>query len=155
VTALALALIAVAASASSRPAASPRLSRRLALAALAALIALVQVPGLVSTSRVRDSQEAFRDRTIAQASAYATEAIDTQPWAASPYVQAALVKESTGSFDGAARLLRAAIRREPTNWRHPLILARIEAELGHVSAALKAFKRARQLRPESRFYPSR
>ena len=42
---------------------------------------------------------------------------------------------------------RVAIRREPENWRGPLVLSRVEARLGHARAAVAAFRRARALNP--------
>jgi cytochrome c-type biogenesis protein CcmH/NrfG len=40
------------------------------------------------------------------------------------------------------------MKREPTNYRHPLLLARIEAQRGRVRAALVAFRSARRLAPK-------
>ncbi len=69
-----------------------------------------------------------------------------------PYTQRAGVAESTGDLAEAARDLRRSIEREPLNWRQPLLLARVEANRGNTEAALRAFRRAKQLRPRSSFY---
>ena len=45
----------------------------------------------------------------------------------------------------------STVEREPTNWEHRFLLSRMEAELGDVEAATKAFADARRLRPHSRF----
>ena len=45
--------------------------------------------------------------------------------------------------------LRRAREREPTDWRHPLLLARVLAEQGRASEAVQAFEQARKLRPRS------
>jgi len=59
------------------------------------------------------------------------------------------VEEREGRLAAARVDLQRAVAREPTNWRHPLALARIEAELGNAPAAIRAFKRARRLHPLS------
>lgn len=150
-TVLALVAVAVAIAARSTPAVRPRFLLRLPVVLLAVIAALVQLPGLVAVSKTRDSQTAFRQKSIERATAAALDAISAEPWAASPHVQAALVFEARNDLDTAARQMRMAIRHEPTNWRHPLILARVEAERGRPKAALSAYRRARRLRPHSRF----
>ena len=72
-----------------------------------------------------------------------------QPYAGTPQLQRALVLELDGNLAAAAASARAAERREPTNWRPPLVLARIEAKRGHVPAALAAIRRARALNKTS------
>jgi hypothetical protein len=46
---------------------------------------------------------------------------------------------------------QAAERKEPTNWRPPFVLARIEAERGNVDAGLAALRRARALNKTASF----
>ena len=53
----------------------------------------------------------------------------------------------TASADAAADI-RRAWQLEPTNYRHPLLLARIEALQGKVRRALEAFRDARRLAPK-------
>jgi len=154
VTALAFVAVAVGAAGTSTRVGALRLRWRIPVVALAVVAALVEVPGLVSTSRIRDSQAAFRSGDVPEAVADARDAIDAEPWAASPYVQAGLVAASEGQLGAATRDLRAAIRREPTNWRLALLLAGIQAERGNVRAALRAFRAAKRLRPRSQFYSS-
>jgi cytochrome c-type biogenesis protein CcmH/NrfG len=48
--------------------------------------------------------------------------------------------------------LRRATRREPENWRPWLLLARVEAERGRVQVALRDYRKARSLRPDSVFF---
>jgi tetratricopeptide (TPR) repeat protein len=152
VPALALTAVAVAAAASTPlPRARPRLRWRwrIPIVVIAAVFALVQLPGLVSSSRVRDSQQAIRTGDLQTAGADALDAIDAEPWAAEPYTQAALVFQSQGQLGRAAADARAAIRREPTNSRHWLVLASIEAGRGNTQAALNAFRQAKRLRPRA------
>ena len=51
----------------------------------------------------------------------------------------------------AASAARAAERKEPTNWRPPFVLARIETERGDVSAGLAALRRAQALNKTAAF----
>jgi Flp pilus assembly protein TadD len=89
---------------------------------------------------------------MAEAFARADEAVEAEPWAATPYVQRALLAESAGRLRPAVADLERATRREPTNWRPWLLLARVEAERGRVQAALRDFRKARSLRPHSVFF---
>jgi Tfp pilus assembly protein PilF len=61
------------------------------------------------------------------------------------------VEEAQGNLAAARVDLLRAQRREPTNYRHPLILSRVEAELGNAGAAVADFRRAVSLRPKSPF----
>lgn len=128
---------------------APRVPWRVGATAVAVLALLVQLPPLVSTSKVRESQEAVERGDEAAAAAAVADAVDTQPWAATPYVQRALLSERAGRLDAARRDVLRAQRREPTNWRHPLLHARVLAEQGRARAALAAFRQAQALRPRS------
>src|SRR5437764_1367648 len=126
-----------------------RVPWRVGMTLLAVLACLVELPGLVSTSEVRRSQSSVRTGAFDNALRQANDAIDAEPWAATPYVQRALVEERTGRLAAARVDLQRAMSREPTNWRHPLTLARVEAELGDSQAALHYYQRARRLHPLS------
>ncbi len=151
VTTLALAAIAVAAIPDFGPPAAVRLPLRVAVPIVAAIALFAQVPGLVSTSKVRDSREAFDSRRTADALSNASEAIDAEPWGSTPYVQRALVEEATGELRAAQVDLRRAIERSRLDWRPWLLLARVEAKRGNVKGALSAYRAARRLRPASPF----
>ena len=143
---LAAAALAMAATASAaRP--RTRLPVRLALALLALVIGLTQLPGLVSTSKVRSSQAAVRTGDLRLALGDAEDAVASSPWAATPFVQRALILELAGKLPAARADLLRAREREPTNYRHPLLLARVEAELGRPAAAVAAYRAARALAP--------
>lgn len=71
-----------------------------------------------------------------------------QPYAATPRIQEALIYERANDLDRAASAARAATEREATNWRHWLILSRIEAVRGRPQAALEAYRKALSLNPE-------
>jgi tetratricopeptide (TPR) repeat protein len=130
----------------------PWRATRIAVPLIAVVAILVQLPGLVSISAVRDSQAAAKRGDTAEAFSRADEAVEAEPWSATPYVQRALVAESAGRLRAATADLERATRREPTNWRPWLLLARVEAERGRVQAALRDFRKARSLRPRSAFF---
>lgn len=125
---------------------------RIGVAVLAVTMMLVQLPGLVSTSEIRKSQQAVAAGDLRAAREHADQAIDTQPWASSPLVQRALVDERAGNLKAARAELLQAASLDPHNWRIPLILARIEARDGDAAAALSALRRARELRPNGQFF---
>jgi hypothetical protein len=127
----------------------PRRLTRGALVAGALAVIAVQLPPLVSLSRVRASQRAVARHDPEAARTAAADAIDAEPWAATPYVQRGLLEEETGDLRAATGDIRRAEALEPTNWRHPLLLARILAEQGDVDGTIAAYRRARRLRPLS------
>lgn len=125
-----------------------RVGLRAALVVVALVAIAVQLPVLAGTSRTRASQEAAAAGGT-EAGVASQEAIEIQAWAATPYVQRALLAELAGDLEAAERDVRRAIEREPTNWRHPLLLARVLAERGRPSQALAAYRRGKALRPLS------
>jgi hypothetical protein len=147
VTALALVGFGVASAAAARTRwrAPPALRAGLVLVALVA--GAIQLPGLASVTAMRESQEAVEARDLGRALGRADDAIAAEPWAARPYLQRGLVREINADYAGARRDLSRAASREPTNWRHRLILARLEARLGRPAASLAAVRRARALAP--------
>lgn len=151
VTVLALLLLGALIAAAGAPAPRLPVAPRLALGLAALLAGLVLVPGIVAVSEVRRSQDAVENGDRAAALRHATRATEAEPWAATPYVQRALVLEGQGRLKAAAVDLRRAVDREPENWRQQLLLARVETERGRLRAALDAYDRAQQLRPSSTF----
>jgi Tfp pilus assembly protein PilF len=127
--------------------APPRVWVRVLAAFVALAIGLTQLPGLVSTAQIRSSQTAAQRGDLAAAEVDAGDAVASAPWAASPYVQRALLFERAGRLTDARADILRAMKREPTNYRHPLLLARIEALRGRVRQALLAFRSARRLAP--------
>lgn len=126
-----------------------RVPARAALALTAALAALVQLPGLLSTTEIRHSQAAERTGNANLALGWAKNAVAAEPWSASAYEQRGLVLESAGRLEPAAAHLNQAISHEPQNYDHWLVLARIETELGHLDSAARDYNRARTLRPRA------
>lgn len=130
-----------------------RRSVRLAVAALALAGSIVQIPGLVSTSELRQSRASAAQDRLDEADRQAGDAIAAEPWAATPYMQRALVREASDQLTTAGHDLLEATRREPTNWRPWFLLARVDAERGRPRSALRAYREAQLLRPISPFLP--
>ena len=126
------------------PATSAR-SIRLGLVGLAAIgITALAVP-LAGAVELRGSQRSASDGHLELALQEAATAMRTQPYALTPPLQRALVLELRGDLPGAVAAARAAERKEPTNWRAPFVLARLEARSGHAAAGLAAYRRAQSL----------
>ena len=153
VTLLVLCVATTVCSAAARDRSPPALSRRLGIAAVALVAAAAMVPGLAAQRLLRESRAEARAGSMGRALSRADAAVAAQPWAASPYLQRALVLERTGRLRAASQDIAAAAMREDTNWRHAYTAARIHAELGDADAALADLERVQQLRPRSRFLP--
>lgn len=149
VTVLAFAGVAIVGARMARGGLRLRLPGRAVLALLAAGVALLQLPGVLSTTAIRRSQTAERAGHADTALALATDAVRAEPWSASAYEQRGLVLESGGRLTAAASDLNRAISHEPDGYGHWLVLARIEAERGRVQAAVRDYDRARTLRPDA------
>ena len=78
----------------------------------------------------------------------AESARDIQPWAATPYLQLALVSEQIGALPLARMWIRRAIARDREDWRSWLVAARLETKLGRVAEAERSLDRA--VRAQSR-----
>jgi O-antigen ligase len=120
---------------------------RLGLTVGALILAVVQIPGLVSTQRMRDSESDLESGQVAAALDAANDAIDAEPWAASPYATRALALERDGDLAAAAADANDAIDRAPEDWRNHLLLARLEAERGRRREALAELATAHRLAP--------
>ena len=115
------------------------------------MIAVIAMP-LASTALLRESESEARANDFGAALAAARSAQNAEPWAASPYLQQALVLERLGELDAAAAAARAAVDRESTNWRNFVVLSRLEAERGEAAAAVRDYRRARSLNPHSELF---
>ena len=149
VTVLALAAVGVAAVRLSRRRTRVRWYARAVMAVVAVGAIAVQVPGLLSTLELRRSQSAERSGDAGVALSWADAAVSAEPWAASPYEQRGLVLESAGRLAAATADLGRAIDREPDNFVHWLLLARVQTERGAIPAAERDYARARELRPDA------
>ena len=115
------------------------------------MLAAVAVP-LAALKSIRASQAAAAAGDDVKALTNAADAERLLPSLATPHLQQALILESAGELDLAAAAAGEAVAREQTNWRTWLTLARVEARRGKTAAALRAFRRARELNPRSALF---
>ena len=130
----------------------------LALGAVALLVGWAAIcaqaiPWLTAT-RISDSQAAARQGNLAQALRDAQDARSIQPWAATPYLQLALVAEARGELPSALVWIRGAIDRDSADWANWYIAARIAREAGYPAAAARAYAKARSLNIRSPLFAS-
>ena len=122
-------------------------STRWALVGLALAAGAMQVPGIVATEFTRSSVE---QRTLGfpvAAITYADDALAAAPWSASAYAARAGAELDAGDLDAAARDAAEAVRREPYESLHRLLLAEIAVEEGRLADAVGEIRRARRLSP--------
>ena len=131
-----------------------RLPGRAVIALACAGAGILQLPGMFSTRAIERSQAAERTGNPALALAWARDAVRAEPWSASAYQQRGLVLESIGHLGAAAGDLAAAISREPQDYEHWLVLARIDTERGRLSFAVRDYERARTLAPRAAVFAS-
>jgi hypothetical protein len=122
---------------------------RIAFSVVAIAVIVAQAIPLMSQRNVQDSREAAFRGDTAQALGDAEDARSWQPWAASPYLQIALVREQRSDLDGAREAIANAIDRYPRDWRLWLVQWRIETTAGDEAAARASFDRALELNPRS------
>jgi tetratricopeptide (TPR) repeat protein len=103
----------------------------------------------VSTERSRASESELAKGDAASAKDLAGQAITAEPWAATPYAVRALALERLGDIAAAKRDVQRAFDREPENWRHPLLLARLDAEQGDRAGVESELREVRRLAPRS------
>ena len=132
-----------------------RRSTRVLLVAAALAVIAVQAVVLLAELSIRRSQSAAREGRLAAAvdAAHAAKAI--APWAPTPYLQLALIREEAGDLEGARMRIREALERDVTDWRLWLVSARIETKLGSVATASRHLARARRLNPRSPAFSAR
>lgn len=115
---------------------------------LVALLAIVvELPGIAAERDLQASRQAVSAGNLEAAQTKATDAIRATPWAAAGYGQRGLVLGEAGRTGASIANLEAAERREPTNWRWPLLLSREQVERGDPVGADRSLRRAGQLRP--------
>ncbi|HMJ97272.1 MAG TPA: O-antigen ligase family protein [Thermoleophilaceae bacterium] len=122
---------------------------------LAAWIAIcAQALPFLASEEVGASQRAAARGELGKALDHARSAKAIQPWAASPRVQLALVREEAGQIGPARRDITAGIVRDESDWRLQVVAARLAIRAGDVPGARRALARARALNPRSRLLRS-
>jgi hypothetical protein len=126
-----------------------RLAAGIGLLLAAWLVVCAQAIPLLSELKLRDSEAAVKrdDAEAALSDARAARALE--PWAASPYLQLALVQEHVGDLDSARDSIRKAVARDSRDWRLWLVAARLETKLGFIPEARASLARAATLNPRS------
>jgi O-antigen ligase len=122
---------------------------RFAVAGLvAAWIAAIALIGPLLVEReLNAARDAAVGGNIAGALDHADTARAIEPWAASPYVQLALIAELQRDYATAERRLTQAIDREDRNWQLYYLRFRVERAAGDMAAARADLARARSLNP--------
>ena len=123
-------------------------------AGIAAVVAgwfliFVQAIPLLTQYTLASSQAAVREDDLERALDRALAGRQLQPWAASPYLQLALVHEQRDDLPAAQAAIGEAIERDPLDWRLWLVSARLQAESGEIAAARASLARAIELNPRS------
>jgi hypothetical protein len=131
--------------------AAPRRRFAVGAAALALgwLVVCSQAIPLLSQIKLVDSREAVAEGDGDDAVSDALAARALQPWAASPYLQLALVHERMGEVPAARDWIGEAIERDSEDWRLWLVAARIETKAGEAEDAVRSLRRAAELNPRS------
>jgi O-antigen ligase len=132
----------------------PRPHRALgaALAVIAAAILVAEAIPLLADIEVRRSQAEARSGNLARARAHAVAATRLEPWAASPYLQLALVEAKANRLVDAATAIHRATSRDADDWQPWYVAAGIEGRLGDGATARRSLIRARALDPRSRLF---
>ena len=112
------------------------------------LICAEAIP-LLADREIARSRSAVGRHDLAEAAVAARSARDIQPWAATPYLQLALVREEQGALPEARTWIEKAIERDSRDWQLWLVAARLDTKLGDVAAADRTLHRAAQLNPRS------
>jgi len=110
-----------------------------AAVAIAALVA-IWFP-LRGAMALQESQIDAANGNLETALQQARDAADAQSYAASPRLQEAVILEQQGKLHAAAAAATEATRKESSNWRTWLILARIQAERQQFREAVRAYRR--------------
>jgi hypothetical protein len=113
-----------------------------------AVMAAEALPWLVQVE-VQASQRAVTHGDLLGARRAALAGRELEPWAASPYLQLALVSEQLADLGDAHQRILEAIRRDPHNWQLRLVAARIAVKGGSIPEARSDLAAARRLAPRS------
>jgi hypothetical protein len=133
---------------------SVSLTARIGVAVLAVLVIAAQAIPLRAQTKIRDSQAAVAHGDAQAAIDDAEAAHDVQPWAASPHLQLALVREQTGDLLAARDEIASAIDDDRSDWRLWLVQARLETKSGAIDRARSSLRHAMRLNPRSPLFAS-
>jgi Kef-type K+ transport system membrane component KefB len=126
----------------------PLAARGAAVLAVAGLLT-AQLLSLVPALQLRKSQEAAERGDLVKAAEQALAARAIAPWAASPHLQLALVREQAGDLEAAHEAITEALERDGRDWRLWLTAARIATRLQRGTEAAASLEEAERLNPRS------
>jgi O-antigen ligase len=128
---------------------APRFAIGAAVLVLGWVVMCAQAIPWLTDVQIKASAAAVDRNDGASALRHALNAKNLQPWAASPYLQLALVQEQRGDLPAARGWIEDAIDRNPIDWRLWLVAARLETKAGDIAAARRSLLGAESLNPRS------
>ena len=120
-----------------------------AVVVIALVLVAAQASPLLASLELGESEAAAERGDVESAFDHAHNAKGLEPWAASPYLQLALIAEQARDLRTARHWVVDATDRDHGDWRLWLTRARIEAKSGFVAAARQSLARAASLNPRS------
>jgi O-Antigen ligase len=131
--------------------AGPRRMLALRAGTIVGCLAVIAIVGLalLTQARLKASESAAARGDSKAAVSAAEDARGLEPWATSPYLQLALLDETSGDLRSARSKIRQALDRDSRDWRIWLVSARIETKLGSIREARRSLARAKSLNPRS------
>jgi hypothetical protein len=127
---------------------------RIPVVAFAACFFVTAVIQLLSSHELGRSEAAISRGDTSAALDHANAARTFEPWASSPWLQLALVREVGGDLQGARQAVQEALERDESDWRIWLVSARIETKLGNLSEGRRSLAEAKRLNPRSSLFDS-
>lgn len=128
-----------------------RALRTAAVAVSLAAIMCIAVP-MLGQERLEQSQAAANRGDVAEAVNAAQGARSLQPWASSPYLQLALIREQANDLGQANRYIKSAIKRDRRDWSIWLVAARIQTKAGLIRQGRRSLRRAEALNTNSALF---
>jgi O-antigen ligase len=129
----------------------PLTARALRTAGVAVALAAIlcaAVP-MLSQDRLKESQARAARGDVSGAVEAADDARSLQPWAASPYLQLALLEEQRGHLGEANRRVREALEHDRSDWSIWLVAARVQTKAGFIGKGRRSLRQAERLNRKS------
>jgi len=123
-----------------------------AVGVIAALLLALVIPPTVASHAVIDSREFAAKGQLGKSVGSARSARRWQPYSSEAWLQEGLALSALGNVKQAEVMVLGAIKREPGAWQPWLVLAGLQAKQGNSAAALRSYRRARDLNPTSRLF---
>jgi hypothetical protein len=133
----------------------PRFAVGAAVLVLGWVVMCAQAIPWLSDVQIKASAAAVDRNDGTSALRHALNAKNLQPWAASPYLQLALVQEQRMDLASARIWIEDAIDRNPIDWRLWLVAARLDTKAGDITAARRSLLHAEALNPRSPLFTAR